>query len=159
MARNCVRPRIDLASPTRALTGVTAASGPQVSLSFSRKRALRVLPPALPRGPHRSALGRSLLLPPRDSLIRTPAAGKSVDRCASCTCPRPARLSCARSPVDPLPTVPRTTHHLTVSSPRALEICGARSTCANRGGSCGCHGRTPWGYKSISLGPVLLYSS
>jgi hypothetical protein len=74
--------------------------------SFSRKRALSVSPPALPRGPHRLALGRGLLLPLRDSLIRTPTAGKSVGRCASRTCPRPTRLSCARSPMDPWPTVP-----------------------------------------------------
>jgi hypothetical protein len=90
--------------------------------SFSRKRALRVSPPALPRGPYRSALGRGLLLPLRDSLIHTPAAGKSVGRCASRTCPRTTRLSCARSPVDPWPTVPRTPHRLTVSYPRALEF-------------------------------------
>jgi hypothetical protein len=89
--------------------------------SFSRKCALRVSPPALPHGSHRSALGQGLLLPPRDSLIRTPAAGKSVGRCASHTCPRPARLSCACSPVDPWPTVPRTPHRLTVSYPHALE--------------------------------------
>jgi hypothetical protein len=38
--------------------GVTAHQARRSASSFSRKHALRVSPPALPRGPHRSALGR-----------------------------------------------------------------------------------------------------
>ena len=43
--------------------------------------------------------------------------------------------------------------------PARARLRGARRACADPGGSCGRHGRTPRGYKAIGLGPVLLYSS
>jgi hypothetical protein len=110
--------------------------GPSFSLVvLSQARAVRITTRTATRA-HRSALGRSLLLP---------------------VFPRATRSSAHRPPENPWVVAPAV--HAPASSdcllPARARIRGAWSACADHGGSCGRHGPTPRGYKSVGLGPVL----